>query len=720
MVQEFPNRGDILFGREPDVAALASFCQLSGLTVVTGRARMGKSWTLTELARRLSIPNTSSLLSPAHLVGLVESRGEPGDLFLRCVVDLYSRWLAFSTFADQARVLTFLERQDLPGKAGKIVATLANLLSKLGPKPVETAGALVGEWMEGLSRLDLELKTGALLTPRLAVEQGQDLLKLLNGLTGRPLVLIFDQWERSPSYIAELSIFRTFLDHLDDWPPCHIVLGVRPEGPPWEALQTLLDDFRSRSRARELPPMHLEQDSQRAALLRYVRGALPSTAKMPDAALLDMIAGYPCVLADWVDPINYRRLDDPSQLKALAKEANDNRFVELTRLLGELAESPHDEELDLCIRLVLTPTTALLENWKKLRPLVLGGSSAKLLDSLRRKGVIEPGSGPNATPHLGHMKRYQAAYDWLKLNAYEHLCETVETLATACGSQIVSLDLSKDLPVLQALVSLTPFAEALTTSDWVRSLCHAAFALFQPHAASADRVIAAARQEKASSAATLIALALALLAVTAHRDQNTTLRDQLLEELRAFCSKVPGSTQVSNVLATALIGSLYPASDPPVLRGTALLDEIRELYLAHPEEPRRRDFLTEALRLNLTFNRSEDDSVRRSWLVELRRLVENSPAGQESLAFTLFGIFAPVTPESDNETELEDISVDYDILDELRSLMTANPGSETIRSFFSMALAMALMVAQMAGDIERSNALRDEMMAMPGGDQDAA
>jgi hypothetical protein len=112
MEREFPDRSQVSFGREPDLAYLLERSEHSGITAVTGRAQMGKSWLLTELARRLSrdvgsvhsptIRFQRLLDQPSYLVGFAESLGETADLLLRAVVDLYSRWLSDSSYWQQA------------------------------------------------------------------------------------------------------------------------------------------------------------------------------------------------------------------------------------------------------------------------------------------------------------------------------------------------------------------------------------------------------------------------------------------------------------------------------------------------------------------------------------------------------------------------------------------------------------------------------------------
>ena len=87
MTKPFPDRSGVLFGREPDLAYLLTRASYKGVSVVLGRAQMGKSWLLTETARRLA------LSADPPLVGYTECMGESADQFLRATVDLYTCWL---------------------------------------------------------------------------------------------------------------------------------------------------------------------------------------------------------------------------------------------------------------------------------------------------------------------------------------------------------------------------------------------------------------------------------------------------------------------------------------------------------------------------------------------------------------------------------------------------------------------------------------------------
>ena len=78
---------------------------------------MGKTWLLHELGRRLSEWH-------GFLVGYHESKGQTPDHLLRCVSDLYSRWLADASNVEQAKSLWKRHRSRLFVGAGQAVGRL--------------------------------------------------------------------------------------------------------------------------------------------------------------------------------------------------------------------------------------------------------------------------------------------------------------------------------------------------------------------------------------------------------------------------------------------------------------------------------------------------------------------------------------------------------------------------------------------------------------------
>jgi hypothetical protein len=120
----FTDRRGELFARDLDIGWLMDRAQRPGLTVIFAPARMGKTWTIQEVARRLSLP------PHGFVVGYHEAMGGSSHL-LRAVSDLYTRWLPDSNYLDQAKTLWELHKDELVAKLGQGVGALFDSLKSL-------------------------------------------------------------------------------------------------------------------------------------------------------------------------------------------------------------------------------------------------------------------------------------------------------------------------------------------------------------------------------------------------------------------------------------------------------------------------------------------------------------------------------------------------------------------------------------------------------------
>ena len=164
---------------------------------------------------------------------------------------------------------------------------------------------------DGLADANIQLKTGIAL-PRLQVDDARDLLALVYRITGRPIVLILDQLDESLIPDLEIATLRTFLRQIDEWPPCHFLLGVLSGSEAADGLSLLAQAFDPIARRYDLPPMHLDDPDAAALLLTYLHARVLITGTVPDADLLDLIDGYPGTVSRWVrnetfDPIPSRQ-----------------------------------------------------------------------------------------------------------------------------------------------------------------------------------------------------------------------------------------------------------------------------------------------------------------------------------------------------------------------------------------------------------------------------
>jgi hypothetical protein len=384
-----------LFGREPDIQYLLGRAQAKGLTAVAGRPKMGKTWLLEEVARRLT--------EAGLLVGYHESTGQTSDLLLRCLSDLYTRWLSDSSYADQARILWGQNKDTIVTNFGK---ALGSVLASVA-KPAEALSKV----LDGLAVADADLKSGGLRLAPLQYEQVQDLVATLSLLSeGKPIVLILDAWEQSPGLTNEHSSLLRFLQRSDEWPQVHIFVGVRrphhdPAGKECRAydLCTELASSHPAAAVFDLPSMHLDQATTRTALISAIRQRVAPARGLPDDEILALVDGFPGVVERYLRRDGAPPLETKADMTKEAADAHSYRYREFDRLLPSL--SP--QERALCVRLALLPRMSQ-EYWKVLCPVVLGSLSHALLHNLNVRSVFEGA----AVPSFGHDTRHVAAKRW--------------------------------------------------------------------------------------------------------------------------------------------------------------------------------------------------------------------------------------------------------------------------------------------------------------------
>ena len=693
MGREFPDRSSILFGRAPDLAYLMGRAGNKGITAVVGRAQMGKSWLLTELSRQLSDPPSR------YLVGATESLGETSDLLLRAVVDLYTRWLSDSTYWEQARVTWQQQKKDLVSNVGKAVGTIFEKLSKLAI-PIEGVGSLVKDTFEGLASANRDLLTGGVQLPRLQIEQGRDLLTLVSQITGRSMVLVLDQWEKSPAIALESNILDALARHLDEWPRCHIVLGLRPDEKPLAQVQSLRDGFPGAVEIYDLPPMHLDESASRD-LIQHIQERVPATVNVADQELLDMIAGYPGTVARWTSSYDAQRIDSTAELKKVANDANAYRFGEFDVLLPTVS----DQERCLAMRLALLPSAGSEEGWKALRDVVLQGLQAKSLDALKRKKLLDA----SAPPSYGHAKRSEAALQCFTDAYREELREESESLIFRLGSRVRALS-SETMPFASALGTLLPAASDLELPNLSQAICRAALSLFGIRNVDPAALLTAARaaREDGTHAAVAPLLAIGLFNTLFDAKQEGALErcDALLEELRQLARAYPQDAAVRESLARGLNNTLVHAKQEEALERRDALEELRQLARAYPDDAAVRESVATGLYNTLNDAQQEEALERRDALLEeLRQLARSYPqdaAVREQLANGLFNTL--VYAKQEDNLERRDA-----LLEELRQLAHAYPDHTAVRERLATGLYNTLLDAKQEGALERRDALLEEV-----------
>jgi hypothetical protein len=698
MARELADRRDRLFGREGDLAHLLERARFKGLTAVVARPQMGKSWLLTELARRLAQEH-----EPPHLVGFAESFGETPDLLLRTVVDLYARWLSDAGFWQQARKVWENEKANLlPG-----VAKAVTKIFKETHPVTKPAAVAVEEAINGLVAADERLRTGALQLPMLSYEQARDLVASVARISGRPIALFLEQWEKSPDAPRESKTLDSFLHHLDDWPACHIFMALRPDDPAHREVKKLAKSLSGTAETYPLQEMHLGRNESHG-LATFVRKLVPAAAALNDEELLRLIDGYPGVVYQWTSEYQSAHMHTLADLQKVAKDAQNNRFSDLEALLPDLDGDPRR----LAIRLALLPPDD--QTWPTLRNEWLGDLTEGLIDDLAHDKVLESRDPPG----FGHAKRWEAARDWL----LEHRRTAVRSetegliarLATPVrlATRVGGLD-RVFLPHTAALRSLLSETREVGAGDAWTATCQAAATLFGDLSSVDETLVRGANQarsEALGAMAPLLAVGLYNALTAAEANHDMARRDALLDELRALAAAHPADAAVREPLARGLFNTLtYAKAEDDLAQRDALLDELRALAAAHLEDAAVREWLAMGLSNTLIDARAEDDLAQRDALLdELRAMAAAHPADaavREPLARGLFNTLTHAKAEGD--------LVRRDaLLDELRALAAAHPEDTAVRGQLASGLYNTLNAAKAEDDLARRDALLQELRAL--------
>ncbi len=249
----------------------------------------------------------------------------------------------------------------------------------------------------------------------------RELTSILGRITEKPLILLFDAWEQSASVENDRKILVAFLSHPDDWPRCHIILGLRhpelrradPADHGCEAAKHLCSSAPGTAELYELPPMHLESALEQHNLTAFVRTRIPPARQTADANLLSMVQGFPGVLDFWAQ--SAAQIWNDTDMQRYAEDAQACRYREFDSLLPNL----QPQERTLATRLALAPRLDTT-TWPVLQHVFLHDLPPHLLGTLSLKGVLLG----EETPDYGHETRHFAARRWfLRHTKHEALAE---------------------------------------------------------------------------------------------------------------------------------------------------------------------------------------------------------------------------------------------------------------------------------------------------------
>jgi hypothetical protein len=164
---------------------------------------------------------------------------------------------------EQLRTVWEQQRGGLLSACAKFVGKLSEKAGKLVPTVGELGGTAIKEALNGLVVASQDLRTGQLILSRLDYTQANELVSSVHNVTRRRIVLVMDQWEETRDIDQQLTTFRDFLREPEQWPECHILLGVSEGDTAAELLRELEREFPGSAHVQMLGEMDLSTESER-------------------------------------------------------------------------------------------------------------------------------------------------------------------------------------------------------------------------------------------------------------------------------------------------------------------------------------------------------------------------------------------------------------------------------------------------------------------------
>ncbi len=177
--RKFPGRNDTFFFRQEEQRYLSDRVNHSGITIIKGAPRSGKSWLIGQVLRQLNNKDW-----PQPLIGFCRCSAQDSDNLGRVIDDLAISWREHAELLDQAQEI-FTQNK---GRWLQVVANVVSCVITAG-EPFGPASALIANTLKKLP--DLEPASYA---PRLKYEHAQELLQALMEIArAERVILVLDQ-----------------------------------------------------------------------------------------------------------------------------------------------------------------------------------------------------------------------------------------------------------------------------------------------------------------------------------------------------------------------------------------------------------------------------------------------------------------------------------------------------------------------------------------------
>lgn len=503
-------QGGILFSEGGTVLSVESR-GVSGITVIKGEPRSGKSWLVGTVLGQLL--NTDW---PKPLAGFCRCSKQDSDNFARVIDDLADSWRSHATWFERA---TKRIKWDKGQWSQPIINALSSFISVT--QPIGPASSLVASTFTTFSVNIAPGLSSAAYAPRLKYEHGQELVKALAEISGATqVILVLDQWEQSANLSFELEHLQNFIRDSGDWPPTHFFVTIRSGS---EAERSLDELSKGQSGVMEtymLPPFKLEGDEEEwQRLVTHLNEHVPVCRNVKDQEeYLRLIQGYPGVLNNWTRPYNQGTMKGLDDLARVASDAQSGRYPEFGQLDSQARK--------LCIRLGLLPNLTD-ENWRSLQPILTDGTDASCLDDLFSKKLLEKLSPPS----FGHQQRSDSLQRWLCNQRKTETSEKYRILVRKLAGQILEVSTATQ-PFIEALAALDSQTNDLMTDGLTEGLCEAAVSCFgvPTRGAALLRGSEYWRASQQVDVVGLVAIGLVNTGIGAKAENDLTRRDALLEE----------------------------------------------------------------------------------------------------------------------------------------------------------------------------------------------
>ena len=439
----FPDNSERLFGRKKDVAYLLERVRKPGITFITARPRMGKTWLLLEVGRQLAE-------SDDCLVGYFEAKGGT-ELIQRAVIDLYLRWISTTSFSQQAKVLWEKNRGSILRRVVEALGSAFEKISKVSPRGINKIAGLFADGLSSLAVAQKDLETGKMQYEPLPYEIVRDALFLVDKIDNknRKLVLILDAWDQSDVIPNEKRTLEAIAKHTEEaevWSCCHILVGVRhPElddqgaNPAYKATGQI--SKYDTAKPYELKPMEMDEHERQKRF--NLQDKIPLLKDLSLERIEELHHGYPGIIERW-----RKRADEISSeedLQRLAHEAWALEYSELDKLLPPL----EGDELLWAIRIAFFRRLNN-DSWKIYRDILCDGIDDSLWKKLFRIGVFEweieeHPAGAEYYPTYGHETRHRCARLWFLKRHTDfgpNINEEITTLCFALAAKVLKIDIA--------------------------------------------------------------------------------------------------------------------------------------------------------------------------------------------------------------------------------------------------------------------------------------